>query len=160
MASAKQVRYLREQHPTAQISVYYIDRRAQGRQEKFLSETESSQNVTFVPGKVARVSVREGLPAVEVEDMKEGRLLVQPADLVVLATGIVPSSQGDAIAVGLDRDPSGFLAREQTLKGHVPAGCARRPMDVASSVRDATSAALRAMAHCGALADPAIVGGR
>jgi quinone-modifying oxidoreductase subunit QmoA len=159
MASAKQARYVREQHPTATIAVYFIDRRASGRQERFLAETESSQGVQFVAGKVARVSVIDGSPAVEVEDMDRSRRLVQRVDLVVLATGMVPSSSLATAADGLDRDPYGFLARDQSRAGHLSAGCARGPMDVASSVRDATSAALRALEHCGARVRPSGAGG-
>ncbi len=142
MASAKHARYVRAQHPDAEIFIYYIDRRATGRQEIFLAETERDAKVHFVPGKVARVSVDAGSPVVEVEDMGQGRKLKQKVDLVVLATGMVPSSASD----GLARDKYGFLIREQPSGGHFSAGCARGPMDVASSVRDATSAALRAMA--------------
>jgi quinone-modifying oxidoreductase subunit QmoA len=140
MASAKHARYVRAQHPDAEIFIYYIDRSAAGRQEIFLAETERDAKVHFVPGKVARVSVDADSPLVEVEDMGQGRKVKQKVDLVVLATGMVPSSANDALA----RDRYGFLIREQP--GQLPAGCARGPMDVASSVRDATSAALRAMA--------------
>jgi quinone-modifying oxidoreductase subunit QmoA len=140
MASAKHARYVRAQHPDAEIFIYYIDRRASGRQESFLAETERDAKVHFVPGKVARVSVDADTPVVEAEDIGQGRKLKQRVDLVVLATGMVPSDT----RVGLARDKHGFMIREQP--GQFSAGCARAPMDVASSVRDATSAALRAMA--------------
>ena len=140
MASAKQVRYVREQHPDADVYVFYIDRRAAGRQEIFLADTEQDAKVHFVPGKVARISLDGGSPVLEVEDTAQARKLKQKVDLVVLATGMVPSaSAGELVA-----DGHGFRHREQP-SGQIPAGCAREPMDVATAVRDATSAVIRAL---------------
>ena len=145
MASAKQARYVRAQHPNAEITIYYIDRRASGRQEAFLAETERDEKLQFVPGKVARVSVDGGMPVVEVEDTAKGSKLKQTVDLVVLATGMVPSAASASLAA----DKHGFLLPEQPSAGQLAAGCARGPMDVATAVRDATSAVLRALAECG-----------
>ena len=80
----------------------------------------------------------------EVEDMGQGKRIRQSLDLVVLATGMVPSGASPALA----RDRYGFLTREQPSAGQLTAGCARAPMDVASSVRDAASAVLRALESC------------
>jgi quinone-modifying oxidoreductase subunit QmoA len=143
MASAKHVRYLRAQHPEAEIYVYYIDRRAAGRHELFLAETERDGKVHFIPGKVARISAHgdDGKPVLEVEDTARGSKLKQKVDLVVLAAGMVPSPANEKLV----SDRYGFLAMEQPSPGQLTAGCAREPMDVASAVRDATSAALRAL---------------
>jgi quinone-modifying oxidoreductase subunit QmoA len=145
MASAKQARYLRAQHPGAEITIYYIDRRASGRQEAFLAETERDEKLQFVPGKVARVSIDGGMPVMEVEDTAKGSKLKQKVDLVVLATGMVPSAGSASLAA----DQYGFLISDQLSAGQLAAGCARGPMDVATAVRDATSAVLRALAECG-----------
>ena len=144
MASAKHARYVRAQHPDAEIFIYYIDRRAAGRQETFLVETEQDAKVYFVPGKVARVSVDAGSPVLEVEDTSKGSKLKHKVDLVVLAAGMVPTQTN----VGLATDRHGFLFREQPSKGQLTAGCARGPMDVATAVRDATSAVLHALEQC------------
>jgi quinone-modifying oxidoreductase, subunit QmoA len=144
MASAKQVRYLRSQHPEAEIYVYYIDRRAVGRHEGFMAETERDAKVHYVPGKVAKIAIESDAPVLEVEDTSQGTRLRHRVDLVVLATGMVPSASMD----GLARDGNRFLAREQPSTGQFPAGCARAPMDVATSVRDAASAVLRALGCC------------
>jgi len=141
MASMKHARYVRAQHPEMEISIYYIDRRASGRQEAFLTETERDPRIHFVPGKVSKVSVENGKPVLDVEDSGQGRRLRQTVDLVVLASGMVPSET----TVNLSRDRYGFL---NTVPGHFAAGCAREPMDVAAAVRDANSAVLRALAVC------------
>jgi quinone-modifying oxidoreductase subunit QmoA len=144
MASAKHARYVRAQHPSAEIFIYYIDRRASGRQEAFMAETERDKKVHFVPGKVARVSVEAGSPVVEVEDTSKGNKLKQKVELIVLATGMVPMQTN----AGLATDRHGFLSREQPSEGQLAAGCARGPMDVATAVRDATSAVLHAFQYC------------
>jgi len=143
MASAKHARYVRAQYPSAEIFIYTIDRRATGRHETFLAETEQDPKIHVVPGKVARISVVDGKPVLEVEDTRQGRKIKHAVDLVVLATGMVPS----ATACTAVRDRYGFLTNEPSA-GHLAAGCTRGPMDVASAVRDATSAGLRALGQC------------
>jgi quinone-modifying oxidoreductase, subunit QmoA len=144
MASTKQARYVRAQYPDAEISIYYIDRRASGRQEAFLAETEHDPKIHFIPGKVSKVSIENGKPVLDVEDTGQGKRVRQTVDLVVLATGMVPSDTG----VALGRDRYGFASAAQPSHGQLVAGCAREPMDVACAVRDASSAVLRALALC------------
>ncbi|GAG47868.1 unnamed protein product, partial [marine sediment metagenome] len=66
------------------------------------------------------------------------------ADLVVLATGMVPNVVEDDMALLTRKDDDGFVL-DDTDAGITVAGVARRPEDVASSVRDATGAAARAV---------------
>ena len=148
MASLKQARYVRAQYPNAHIYVYYIDLRAPGRHELFLAESQKDDKLHLVKGKVARVTEdgSSGDLLVEAEDVAAERLIRQKVSLVVLATGMVPARGKDA--GGLSRDSNGFLLSAQPLPGHFAAGCARRPMDVAACVRDASSAALKALQSC------------
>jgi quinone-modifying oxidoreductase subunit QmoA len=78
-----------------------------------------------------------------VEDVEAGRLTRAPADLVVLATGMVPNLRDDHIPFDLPRDEDGF-GLESRERGVFVAGVARRPEDVAATVRDATGAAAKA----------------
>ena len=63
------------------------------------------------------------------------------ADLVVLATGMVPNR---AAGIELARDEYGFLAGEQPA-GHCAAGCALAPLEVSSAVQEGTAAAMTAI---------------
>jgi quinone-modifying oxidoreductase subunit QmoA len=152
MASLKQARYVRAQYPDAQIYVYYIDLRSPGRQELFLAESQKDDKLHLIKGKVAKVTEEgaSGDLVVEAEDVLAEGLIHQKVSLVVLATGMVPALGKDpALPSGaLSRDSHGFLSATQPLPGHFAAGCARRPMDVASCVRDASSAALKALQSC------------
>lgn len=151
-ASLKQARYVRAQYPDAQIYVYYIDLRTPGRLELFLAESQRDSRLHLIKGKVAKVT--EDAPSgdllVEAEDVLAGRRISQKVGLVVLATGMVPALAKDPVLPRgeLSRDAGGFLAGTQPLPGFFTAGCARRPMDVAACVRDASSAALKALQCC------------
>lgn len=148
LASLKQARYIREQYPDTQIYIFYIDIRAPGRLEDFYVATEEDENLTLVKGKVAKITEDDGTGnlTVEAEDALSGRRLAQEVDMVVLATGMVPTGVGDAkVEGGVSTDDFGFLTEKQPQEGMLVAGCAKRPTDVATSNRDATGAALKAL---------------
>ena len=148
LASAKQARYVREASPDIDITIHYIDRRAAGSYERFLADTADDAKTHFLLGKVAKINVANGLPVLEFEDIAANRLATRTADLVVLATGMVPEGDDTAACPKLERDTNGFLIDSHPGSRQFPAGCARQPMDVASSVRDATSAVAKALAVC------------
>ena len=142
-ASAKQAQYVRSQLPEAAVTVYYIDRRMPGRNESMLTEAEAA-GVKFVKGKVGKVRQGQGGALIlRVEDIEAGRLLEVEADLVVLATGMVSRRPEDA-TLPILRDTDGF-ALDDRAAGVFAAGVARRPEDVAATVRDATGAAAKAL---------------
>ncbi len=151
-ASLKQARYVREQYPDAEIYIFYIDIRSPGRLEDFYAELQKDEKLHLIKGKVAKVAEdsASGDVVVEAEDTLSGRRIAQRVGLVVLATGIVPVDPAVRIELdaGLRRDEHGFLTGDQPLAGLVGSGCAKRPADVASCVRDATGAALKALQSC------------
>ena len=150
MGSLKQTRYVREQYPDAQIYVFYIDIRSPGRLEDFYAEVQKDEKVRFIKGKVAKITEDAGDLVVEAEDTLSGERVSQKVGLVVLATGIVPVDAGVRIGHngGLRRDEHGFLTSDQPAAGLLAAGCAKRPVDVAACVRDATGVALKALQSC------------
>lgn len=152
MGSMKQSRYVREQYPDADIYVFYIDIRTPGRLENFFQQVEKDEKVQLIKGKVAKISedAATGDLVVEAEDTLSGERISQQVGLVVLATGIVPMDAGVRLEADgeLQRDGQGFLTNDQPLAGLLAAGCAKRPVEVAASVRDATGAALKALQTC------------
>src|SRR5207302_902799 len=64
---------------------------------------------------------------------------------LVLATGMAPSL-GDGPPTGVDIDEEGFVVEGTDTEGILVAGCARAPVDVATTTVDATAAAMRAIA--------------
>ena len=152
MGSLKQARYVREQYPEARVYIFYIDIRAPGRLEDFFQATEKDEKLTLIKGKVAKITedaATKGL-SVEAEDTLSSERVLQNVDLVVLATGLVPTAAGGAqVEGGLETDRHGFLTSDQPNGGQFAAGCAKRPTDVAASVRDATGVVLKALHFCG-----------
>ena len=144
LASLKQALYVHEQLPETEVSIYYIDRRTPGRNEEMLTKVAATSGVKLIKGKVGKVEKGDdGGLRLRLEDVASGRLLSAGADLVVLATGMVPNLSADALPFPVTRDEDGFCldSPESSL---CVAGVARRPEDVAASVRDATGAAAKA----------------
>ncbi len=147
LASLKHAIYVHEANPEAEVSIYYIDRRTPGRGEDLLERVAALPRVRLVKAKVGSVEpAAEGDLVLKLEDVDAGRLVEARADLVVLATGMVPNLGAAGLPFELARDEDGFGLDEGGL---VVTGVARRPADVASSVRDATGAAARALVAAG-----------
>jgi len=148
LASLKQAQYVKEQLPEAEVTMYYIDRRTPGRNEDFLLKATALDGVKLTKGKVGRIEEAGGKLKLHVEDVENETILEAEHDLVVLATGMVPNAVDDDLAVFTRKDDDGFVLDDVGSNVTV-AGVARRPEDVAASVRDATGAAARALVAAG-----------
>ncbi len=149
-ASLKQATYVREQHPDAQVFIFYIDIRTPGRLEDFYVARQADEKISIIKGKAAKIEEDPSTKdlVLEAEDVLGGGRLRQRVSMVVLATGIVPSDCPVELPGELKRDEDGFLEPEQAQSGILAAGCAKRPVDVAACVRDATGVALKALQNC------------
>ncbi len=148
LASLKQAQYVKDQYPDAEVTMYYIDRRTPGRNEDVLLKVSELEGVRLVKGKVGKVEQVNGSLTLHLEDVEAGTKIEAEADLVVLATGMMPAAADDDLALFTRKDDDGFLLDDPGARVTV-AGVARRPEDVASSVRDATGAAARALVAAG-----------
>jgi len=147
LASLKQATYVRESGADAEARIFYIDVRATGRLEDFFTRVSSDEKVSLNKGKVANI---EEDPTthnlfVEAEDTLSGRKLREEADLVVLATGMTPCDGLPELPLNVPRDDYGFFVDDDSRNGIYAVGCAKKPVDVATCVRDATGVALKAM---------------
>jgi quinone-modifying oxidoreductase subunit QmoA len=141
-ASLKHALNVAELLPSAKITVFYIDLRVAGRNEDFLNRVERTKSISLVKGKVARIDTtgKAGQLTVVAEDIGSGRKVHEAFDMVVLATGIVPANG----VPGMQTNEEGFYSGTQE-DGIYAAACAKKPMDVSASVKDATAAAIKAM---------------
>jgi len=145
MASLKQAQYVREQHPDAKVTIYYIDLRTPGRYTNFRDKITADPMVRLVKGKVAGVEACDnGDVLLEVEDVLNGWKSKARHDLVVLATGMQPSLTKADNHFGVTLDEDGFVVNGEE-KGIFVAGCAKEPLDVMRSAQSGTSAALKAI---------------
>ena len=144
MASLKQTQYVREAWGDAgKSTVYYIDIRAIDRLEDFNARVHADPMVTFVKSKVARIALEEasGNPVLHGVDTEGYHRYANAHDLVVLAVGMQPETEGLQLPEEIVRDSSGFL-EGSTSGGQVAAGAAAAPLDVNRAVQSATAAAL------------------
>lgn len=149
MASLKHATYIRERYPEAKIYIFYIDMRAPGyRYEKFYKKIKEDENVFFIKGKVAEVEQAADNHQITVvaENAVTGEKIRETVDLVVLATGMQPTTADVKLpADELKYTEDGFIINNFEQGGMFAAGCANKPADVVSSNQNATGMALKAI---------------
>ena len=144
MASLKHTKYIREQYPDAEIHIHYIDVRSNGLLEDFYNSVQKDEKIYFHRGKVAKVfrDDSSGKLVVEAEDSLTSKLMQNPVELVVLATGMKPVTSNLPIESS-SLDNNGFLVSNGN--GVVACGVITKPKDVASVVQEATGSVLKAI---------------
>jgi len=144
MASLKHTKYIREQYPDAEIHIHYIDVRSNGLLEDFYNSVQKDEKIYFHRGKVAKIFQDDssGKLVVEAEDSLTSKLMQNPVELVVLATGMKPVTSNLPIESS-SLDNNGFLISNGN--GIVACGVITQPKDVASVVQEATGSVLKAI---------------
>jgi quinone-modifying oxidoreductase subunit QmoA len=148
MASLKQATYVRERYPEAKIYVFYIDIRTPGyRYERFYEKIKEDENTFLIKGKVAEVSEDPETQNITVvaENAVTGEKIHQTVDMVVLATGMQPTTAEAKLPADLNYNEDGFIINDFDTGGMFGAGCANKPADVVSSNQNATGMALKAI---------------
>lgn len=161
MYSLKLAHLLRE-HTAAEIFDFYIDMRTPGKGFEEFYQRLRNEGVHFIRGRVAEVtdwaadSTEEGKLVVRVEDTLTGFVRRIPVDMVVLAVGLEPRADAQAVrrlfnitcsseGFFLERHPK--LAPVETLTdGVFVAGCCQGPKDIPDTVAQAGAAAAEALA--------------
>ncbi len=116
MASLKHAVYIREQNPDAAVYIVYKDMRTPGQYERFYRAAQDHPLNFLTKGEVAGVEAgADGRLAVTVTGSVLGERLVIAADLVVLATGMVPNA-ADGVAIRTVKDARATLARAEATE--------------------------------------------
>jgi heterodisulfide reductase subunit A len=155
MYTAKQAHLVKEKLPQANVTVFYMDVRAFGKGFEEFYDRVRRDGVQYRRGSVSEIYRRGDRVVVRAEDTLLGEPLEVEADLVVLATGIVPRSgaQGIAELLKLPRSPDGFFAEahpkmrpvDTVSDGIYLAGCCQGPKDIPDTIAQAKAAASSAM---------------
>lgn len=148
LGSLKHAAYVRQQYEDAEVDIYYIDIRAHDKLEAFYNKIRNDSQVHFIKSKPGHIEIaRDGRPVVCGEHTISGEIYATPYDLVVLATGMEPSSVAVySPPVNLAMDEYGFIVPDAgDGDGMFSAGVAAAPLDVSMSVQSATAAALWAI---------------
>ncbi len=146
MASLKQTHYVREAcGEEGKSTIYYIDIRVIDRLEDFYQKAQQDPSVSFVKSKVAKIAEdKDRNPVLHGVDTEGYHRYTTTHDLVVLAVGMEPETNGIKLPDDMLLDSSGFIEGSQH-NGMFGAGAATSPLDVNRSVQSATAAALRAI---------------
>jgi heterodisulfide reductase subunit A len=157
MYTAKQAKIYKEQIPDGQPYIFYIDIRSDGKgYEEFLQRTIEEKRPLYLRGRVSRIFQDDGKVRVLGVDTLTGRMVEVAADMVVLATALVPSDGVKELAAKLRAtvDRHGFLTEahiklypvESSTKGIYLAGCGQSPKDISDTVSQASATASKIQA--------------
>ncbi len=156
MVVAKQATMYTERVPDGQAYVFYTDIRSAGRgYEEYVDQAMQEHRVLYVRGKVSRLFLEDGKVMVWGVDTLSGQPIEVAADLVVLATPMVPSADTAELAQRLRvaTDADGFFAEahpklrpvESLTAGVYLAGAAQGPKDIPETVAQASGAAAKVL---------------
>ncbi len=150
MYTAKQAHLLRDKIPDAKITVLYMDVRAFGKGFEEFYERVQKERIIYRRGNPSEVYRRNGKLVVRAEDTLLGEPFELEADLVVLASGLVPRREEDILKnmLGLENSSDKFYAEGPGLdpimtkkEGIFLAGCCQGPKDIPDTVAQASGAA-------------------
>jgi heterodisulfide reductase subunit A-like polyferredoxin len=155
MFTAKQAHLLRDKIPDARITVLYMDVRAFGKGFEEFYERVQKEKIIYRRGNPSEVFRKNGKLIVRGEDTLLGEPFELEADLVVLASGLVPRKEENILKnmLGLENSSDKFYAEAPGLdpivtktEGIFLAGCCQGPKDIPDTVAQASGAASLACA--------------
>jgi len=157
MYTAKHAHLVRDAFPDARITIFYMDVRAFGKGYEEFYDRVKHERVVYRRGEPSEVyrDSRSGRLVVLAEDTTLGKPIEVEADLVVLATAVVPRADIQEVAdrLGLERSADGFFQEahpklrpvETLSEGIFLAGCCQGPKDIPDTVAQAKAAASSAL---------------
>ncbi len=159
MYTAKHAILLKEHVPDAQAFVFYIDIRSTKKNyEQFILKAQRDYGAMYIRGRVSRIYQKGDKLVVKGADTLAGTPIEVEADLVVLATAVVPqpdaSEMGRRLSIPYDQYAIFTEAHpklrpvESVTRGIFLAGCCQSPMDIPEAVATGSAAAAKV---CGIL---------
>jgi quinone-modifying oxidoreductase subunit QmoB len=161
LVTLKQAKYVREDHADGKAYVFYQHMRTVGLTENFYKNIQQDPGIFLTKGEVTSVSKNGDGLIVDADNTLLGEKIQVKADLVVLATGMVPVTHDNPVVNLAYRQGPGFrdnalfddyadsnficFPYETQRTGIYAAGGVRRSMTVEESIEDATGAALKAI---------------
>ena len=159
MISAKQTIITKEHDASVETTIFYNDLKAYGKGMWGFYEKAKENGVRYVRARPYDVSEDPETKNVTIryEDLETGKLMMEEFDLLVLATGLVPSDRNRKLAktLKIELDKFGFFKEEDPInapletkmKGIYLCGGATGPIDISESVVQATAASMKAVSN-------------
>ena len=159
MYTAKHATLVTEKIEDSNVYIFYMDVRTGGKgYEEFYNRTREKYDAQYIRGRVSKVFKKGDKLIVRGEDTLLSRAVEIEADLVVLATAMVPQADASKLAqkIGIGYDKDHFFTEahpklapvETHTQGVYLAGACQGPKDIPESVAQASAAAAKA---CGLL---------
>jgi len=162
LASLKQALYVRQSNPNATAMILYKDIRTPGQSELFYKEAQSDPGVMLTKAEIEGVSLAgDGKLNIAAKDTLLGDNVIFEADLVVLATGLVPVTKDEPVLnLGYRQGPalpeieeyggfadSNFICfpYETRRTAIYAAGTVHQAMTIPMAMNDGIGAALKAI---------------
>ncbi|MGB5158401.1 FAD-dependent oxidoreductase [Desulfobacterium sp. N47] len=161
LVSLKQAKYVREDYTDGKAYIFYQHMRTPGLMENFYKSLQQDAGIFLTKGEVVSVSKNGNGMIVEADNTLLGEKIQVKADMVVLATGMVPVTADDPVINLAYRQGPGFrdidlfdkyadsnficFPYETQRTGVYAAGCIRRSMTMEETIEDAAGAALKAI---------------
>jgi len=157
ITSLKQAKYIREKNPDSKVYIIYKDIRTLGKYEQYYKTIQQDESIFLTKGDVEGIKQEGEIITVIVKNSLIDENIQIQVDMVVLATGMTPSASEDLNlsyrkGKGLPQLKYNFpdshficFPYETSRTGIYAAGTARAPMNITSSIEDATGAALKAI---------------
>jgi heterodisulfide reductase subunit A len=152
MYTGKHARLYKHKVHDGQAYIFYMDIRSTGKgYEEFIQQGMEEEGTLYLRGRVSRIYRDGDKVIVWGVDTLTGKKVEVAADMVVLATAIIPQNDAKELArrLGITTDAHGFLTEAQRklrpvetdVEGIFVAGCAQGPRDIADAVAHANAAA-------------------
>jgi len=157
MYTAKHARLYKHKVHDGQVYIFYMDIRSTGKgYEEFIQHGMEEEGILYLRGRVSRIFRDDGRVVIWGVDTLTGKKVEVSADMVVLATAIIPQGEAKGLAqkLGVNTDEYGFFTEaerklrpvETNREGIYLAGCAQGPKDIADAVAHANGAASKVQA--------------
>ncbi len=157
MYTAKHARLYRHKVHDGRAYIFYMDIRSMGKgYEEFIQQGMEEEGILYLRGRVSRLFRDNGHVMTWGVDTLTGKKVEIAADMVVLATAMIPSRGTKELAekLHIKTDEYGFLTEAQWklypvetgVEGIYLAGCAQGPKDIADTVAQGSAAASKVQA--------------
>jgi len=156
MYATKEASIVKEANPDIDISIYYMDIRAYGKDFQQYYNHAKDLGVKYIRGRPSSVYENKDKSLnIRYKNTLTGEIKEDTVDMLVLSTAIMPSSANKKLGdvLGIEVDENGFFKQQSLLNNPVQstkegvylAGCVQGPKDIPDSVSMASGAAAKAI---------------
>jgi len=156
MYATKEASIVKEANPDIDITIYYMDIRAYGKDFQQYYDHAKDLGVKYVRGRPSSVYENPDKSlTIRYKDTLTGEVEENTVDLLVLSTAIIPNKGNKRLGevLGVEVDENGFFKQQSLLTNPIQstrdgvflAGCIQGPKDIPDSVSMASGAAAKAV---------------